>query len=230
MSDLFVTVPETTLPGGITVPAFLVGAYVCTHTADARAAVTAEGTPWVNINYHVARAACIEADFQLITETQALALAYQVAIQDENWTGGKVGDGKLYQGLRKWTAKSVQGGTFTPKDPDERRWFALPNGQRIFDVAGNVYTWVFDDVQGDEQGLVAKAFKADSPSLVIPYPAEAKGQGWTPSAGSDWSGRALLRGGCWYSEGVAGAFRLSRGWPDYRYGDVGFRCTKPIGL
>jgi len=63
---------------------------------------------------------------------------------------------------------------------------------------GNVYQWVFDNVQGDITGVIASDFAEDSPSITTaPYPSEEKGMGnyevW------DWSGRALIRGGCWYS-------------------------------
>lgn len=227
MSKPFVTIPETTLPGGRVVPAFRVGRYVCTKGADGKATVTAEGTPWVNINFADAKLACAKAGFALITESQALALAYWVAAQAGNWTGSKVGKGKLLQGLRKWSVKSAQPGTYTPTDADECRAFALPGGERIYDVAGNVYTWIFDDIQGDKNGLVATPFAKDSPSLVIPYPGEDKGQGWGPRHGADWSGRALIRGGYWGSESYAGAFFLNNVWPDYRVGNVGFRCTQP---
>ncbi|MFA6310626.1 MAG: hypothetical protein WCV99_13400 [Sterolibacterium sp.] len=230
MSDQFVTIPETTLPGGLVVPAFRVGRYVCTKDKTGKAAVTAEGTPWVNVSFTEAKAACHRAGYALITESQALALAYHIAAQDANWTGSKVGKGKLYQGLRKWTVRSAQPGTFKPTDPDEQRQFFVTGKDSIFDAAGNVFTWVFDDVQGDKNGLIAKAFAKDSPSLVIPYPAEDKGQGWLPQAGSDWSGGALIRGGCWDSGANAGAFYLGSGWPGYRVGDVGFRCTTQPGL
>lgn len=227
MSKLFVTIPETTLPGGRVVPAFRVGRYVCTKGADGKAAVTAEGTPWVNIKFAEAKLACVKASYSLITESQALAIAYRIAAQDANWTGGKVGQGKLYQGLRKWTAKSAQPGTYTPKDADEQRQFFVSGTDSIFDAAGNVFTWVVDDVQGDSNGLIAKPFAKDSPSLVIPYPDDDKGQGWTPKPGADWSGYALVRGGCWFSGADAGAFALDVDWPVYRHDGVGFRCTQP---
>ena len=230
MKDLFVTVPETTLPSGRVVPSFRVGQYVCTQGKNGKAAITANGKPWVELKYNDARMACLDAGYALITESQALALAYQVALQPENWTGGAIGKGKLYQGLRKWTVNAAQAGDFVSSDLDERRWFALPDGQRIFDVAGNVYTWVFDDVQGDEQGLIAQPFAKNSPSLVIPYPNDDKGQGWTPRPGADWSGGALIRGGVWSSEADAGAFHLNYAWPDFRDDRVGFRCTLPNGL
>lgn len=230
LRDCFVIVPETVLPGGLRVPAFCVGQYLSSKRPNGQVAITAGGAPWVNINYHDARAAAQAAGYQLITESQALALAYQIAANDDNWTGGSVGLGKLCQGLRNWTVRSAQPGSYTPDDGDEGRWCNLPNGESICDAAGNAFTWVFDDVQGNEQGLIAKAFAAYSPSIVIPYPREDKGQGWTPPAGRDWSGYALFRGGYWRSGSSAGAFRLLIDWPDYRFDLVGFRCTKPIGL
>jgi formylglycine-generating enzyme required for sulfatase activity len=240
--NLFVTVPETTLPcvivGGvvtrpaITVPAFLVGQYFCSQDADGKAAVTPGGQPWTDIDYHGARKACADAGFALLTETQALAIAFNVFQQDANWTGGAVGEGDLIQGLRldRDDVDQAFPGDHVPAD-DERRMFVLSNGMPICDAAGNLFSWIFDDVQGDEHGLVAQAFAADSPSITTaPYPSLKRGMGWRPKAGADWSGHALIRGGCWCSESYAGVFRLHSGWPDYAYGDVGFRCTKPIGL
>jgi len=230
MSKLFVPIPETTLPGGRVVPAFRVGRYVCTQTNGGKAAVSAGGVPWVNVSFAEAKAACAKAGYALITESQALAIAFRIAALDANWTGGKVGQGKLYQGLRKWTAKSAQPGTYTPKDADEQRQFFVTGNDSIFDAAGNVFTWIFDDIQGDKNGRVGTPFAKDSPSLQIPYPGEDKGQGWGPRPGAEWSGDALIRGGCWSSGSAAGAFRLRNGWPDNRHDRVGFRCTQPIGL
>jgi formylglycine-generating enzyme required for sulfatase activity len=230
-SDLFITIPEVTLPNGTIVPSFRVGQYVCTQGADGKAAITAEGTPWVRINFDEAQAACIVAGYALITELQWLAIAYDASQQAGNWTKGQVGEGKLFRGIRRWNYQAAQPGNVQPADAKERRWLTLSNGERICDLNGNVYQWVFDDVQGDEQGLVARAFAADSPSLAIaPYFSMKKGMGWRPDAGTDWSGRALIRGGFRDSEAVAGAFDLYGDWPGYRYDNVGFRCTKPIGL
>lgn len=225
--DCLIPIPETTLPGGLVVPAFQIGQYPSSK-AKGKLAITAEGTPWVRINFRNAIDACHTAGYLLAKESQRLAVAYHIAAQDENWTGGKVGKGKLFQGLCKGTNHGPQPNNITAStDPDERRWFALPGGHRIYDIAGNVWEWTFDDIQGDKQGLIAKPFKADSPSIVIPYPEEDKGQGWTPRTGADWSGRALFRGGFWLSESNAGAFDLYYDWPSLVYGYVGFRCTLP---
>jgi formylglycine-generating enzyme required for sulfatase activity len=228
-SDLFITIPEVTLPNGAIVPSFRVGQYVCTQGADGKAAITAEGTPWVRINFDEAKAACITAGYALITELQWLAIAYDASQQACNWNTGIVGRGRLAQGLRNNSVSEAQPGTFEPDDPDEQRWLTLSNGERICDLNGNVYQWVFDDVQGDDQGRIARNFAEDSPSITTaPFPSRTKGMGdyeaW------NWSGSALIRGGYWVSGAYAGAFHLNNDWPGHRIDNVGFRCTKPIGL
>lgn len=226
MSNHFVTVPETMLPDGSIVPSFQVGQYLCSKGEDDKAIVTPEGTPWVRINYRASREACQAAGGALITERQWLAIAHNVAAQDCNWTGGKVGEGDLFQGLRNWTVEAAQPGSVEPSDAIERRWLTLSNGERICDLNGNAFQWVFDDVQGDEEGIVARAFGEDSPSLQAPFPRMTKGMGWRPMSGADGSGGALVRGGYWGSRSLAGVFCLNRGWPGNEYDDVGFRCTK----
>lgn len=224
--DSFITVPETTLPGGETVPSFQVGQYACTKGENDTAAVNAADTPWVRINYHKAREACEKAGLSLITEKQWLAIAYNASQQDANWTKGKVGEGKLFRGIRKGNLSSAQPGSYEPTDPKERRWLVLSNGERICDLNGSVWQWVFDDVQGDDAGLPT-VIKADSISLTTaPYPSEKKGMGWRPDGERNWSGCALIRGGYWSSGAYAGAFYLSSVRPDGGFGDVGFRCTK----
>jgi len=230
-TNLFVTVPETTLPNGYVVPAFQVGQYYCSKGTDGKPAINAEGKPWVNVDYATARAACAGIGGALLTESQALALAWNVSQVAANWSGGAVGIGNLMMGLHKGTVYGAQAGSFMSKDVEERRGFQLTNGETVFDVGGNVYSWIFDDIQGDEQGIVASAFAEDSPSIkTAPFPSCTQGMGWIPPAGRNWSGYALIRGGCWCSGALAGVFRLRNDWPDFRYDGVGFRCTKPAGL
>jgi hypothetical protein len=229
-TDLFVTVPETTLPNGQVVPSFQVGRHLCSLGENGKAAVTAEGKPFVDVDYATARQACANAGYALITETQALAIAYNVSQVAANWIGGVVGEGLLKQGLR-YSTYEAKPGSFASDNADEDRWFELSNGERVCDVAGNLFTWVFDDVQGDDRGIVARAFTPESPSVsTSPYASREKGAGWQPSKTANWSGRALIRGGCWCSEAIAGVFYLNYGWPGRRSDGVGFRCTKPVGL
>ncbi len=217
--EQLVVVPEVTLPNGTTVPSFKVSQYHCSQSED--------GSPWVNISYDDARKVCQEAGMSLITELQALAIAHDIVQQDINWTGGKVGMGKVFQGLHKETVEGPQGRDFLSSDPEERRWHELSNGSRIYDFAGHVFSWVFDDVQGDENGIVARPFAKDSPSISTSSGlSAAQGIGWAPQAESIVAGDALLRGGCWYSGRHSGVFYLDYGHPGYDGGSLGFRCTK----
>ena len=225
----YITVPQIILPNGIVVPSFKVGKYLSSRGPMGTPVSIATAKPWVEICYHDALDAADCNALDLIKETQALAIAHDVANQDCNWTGGKVGEGKIFQGIHLGNVSEAQAATYEPNEA-ERRWHQLSNGERIYDFAGNAYTWVFDDVQGGEKGLTTK-IAADSISLTTaPYPSCEKGVGYRPDDARDWSGHALVRGGCWCSESLAGVFGLGYVWPDYRRGYVGFRCTKPIGL
>jgi hypothetical protein len=227
----FVTIPGRTLSNGLVVPSFMCGKYFSAINADGKVIVTEAAVPKVRISYTAARKACADAGFGLLTLSQSTALALDVAGVAENWSGGQVGEGTLMQGLHLGTVNGAVAGTCVSKNEGERRGFKLSNGEMIFDVAGHLYTWLFDDIQGDEVGVVARAFAEDSPAVcAAPFPAEEKGMGWYPDAEDDWSGFALIRGGCWYSCSDAGVFRLNRDSPDYGSVSVGFRCTKPVGL
>ncbi|MES2346283.1 MAG: hypothetical protein V4641_01810, partial [Pseudomonadota bacterium] len=149
----FVTVPETTLPGGMVVPAFRVGKYLTTEGQNGPVTITATGKVLVDVTYHQARELAEQAGFALITETQALAIAVNVASVAANWSGGAVGEGDLMRGLHLDLddVSEPYPGTFVSPDPLERRMFTLSNGEQICDAAGNAYSWIFDDIQGDER-------------------------------------------------------------------------------
>ncbi len=222
----FVTVPEILLPDGRLVPAFKYAKYPAAKGADGLLlSVTAK--PWVNVSYFEAVAACLAAGYQLARETQELAVRQNVAQQAINWSGGQVGQGKLYQGLHKGTVRGAQAAGYVSDDADERSWHELSNGERVYGLAGNVFTWVFDDVQGDSRGVIATPFEAGGVSIATaPYPSMTHGMGFVPKSGADWSGFALVRGGCWDVGDYAGVFLLGVGSPDCRRDRVGFRCTK----
>ena len=226
-SSEYITVPDVTLPSGQMVPSFRVAKYLSSRGPGDTPVSIATSAPWVEINYKDARDAADRAHLVLLTETQALAIAFDISQQAINWTGGKVGNGSLFQGLHNDNFDEAQPANVESEDETERRWLELSNGERIYDFAGNAYTWIFDDVQGDENGLTT-IIKADSISLATaPYPSRQNGMGYRPDGERDWSGAALVRGGCWGSESHAGAFGLNYGWPVNEGDGVGFRCTKP---
>ena len=225
----FVAVPATTLPGGIEVPAFAVARWLAACGPDGQVVLSETLPPWVRIGYHAARLACARAGFELLTERQALAIAHDIAGQAANWTGGAVGVGRLFQGLHLGRVEAPQAAVLASPDPLERRWFVLSNGERIVDAAGNAFSWVVDDVQGDADGIVAHEFRPGSPTLATaPGAPMQQGLGWWPRAGRSWWGRALARGGSWSSQEGAGIFTVVDERPQAERAYVGFRCTLPL--
>lgn len=222
----FVQIPETKLPSGLVVPAFKVAQHVAGKDEDGNLLLDGTEKPWVNISYFDAQKLCKEYEYGFITESQWLAIAYNLSQQDCNWTGGKVGEGELFQGI--CNGGGAKPGDYMPTNETERRWMTLSTGEKLCDFNGNVFQWVSDDVQGNEKGVIAKAFESHSPSLTTAgYPSRTKGVGYRPDAGVNWSNRALVRGGCWGSDGHAGVFRLGYGSPGIEYDYFGFRCTLP---
>jgi formylglycine-generating enzyme required for sulfatase activity len=230
-TDDWVTVPTTTLPGGRVVPLFQVARFAAARDAAGKLSFAADDAPWININYAEAQAVAAEHGYKLITETQWLAIAWNASQVAENWSGGAVGVGKMNQGIRNDScARSGSDVSDSPSDP-VRRYVTLSNGQRVYDFNGNLFQWVFDDVQGNSEGLINASITAQSLSRSVAAAAGAadwreKGLGWQPDGDARWAGVALLRGGCFYSEDAAGVFRLNYDFPDGRDADVGFRCTK----
>ncbi|MFS2007950.1 hypothetical protein ACEN9F_30520 [Duganella sp. CT11-25] len=227
----FVLIPQTTLQradgSSLVVPAFWYARYPASKGADGKVVHDISAKPWVNIAFDAAGKAAEAVGMQVSRETQELVVRHLICQQPENWISGKVGEGAVYQGLHRGTVSSAQAADYQAAE-NERNWHVLPGGERVYGVAGNVWTWAHDDVQGDARGLVADRMKADSISLTTaPYPSNKKGMGYRTSGGESWSGVALLRGGFWVDGDDAGVFRLSYLHPSRAVDDVGFRCTKP---
>jgi hypothetical protein len=225
----FVAVAPTTLACGKTVPAFAVSRWLAARGRDGRVLLSETAAPWVNIGYRAARAACFESSLQLLTESQSLAIAHDLARQPINWSGGAVGVGKLFQGLHRSGFDRPQAACMPSAHQSERRWHMLSNGQIIVDIAGNAFNWVFDDIQGDGEGLVARAFAEDSPTVSeAPGATMEHGLGWWPRRGCGWHGRALARGGSWSSQEGSGLFTVIDERPRAERPYIGFRCTLPL--
>jgi hypothetical protein len=229
VSAPFVVVPSTVLPCGTRVPAFAVARWLAARGPAGRVVLDPRAPPWVDVDYHAARAACAAAGYGLLTELQALAIAHDLTRQPVNWTGGAVGAGRLFQGLHRASVDGPQPACVDVDDPRERRWHVLSNGARLFDVAGNAFSWVFDDVQGGPDGVVAHAFAPSSPTVgTAPGMPLQRGLGWWPHAGRCWYGRALARGGSWSSQEGAGVFTVVDERPGRGRPYIGFRCTLPL--
>lgn len=225
----FVLVPRTVLPCGITVEPFLVARYLASRGRRASVRVEADARPWVNVCYQQARRVCERSGMKLLTELQALAIAHDLAGQAANWSGGAAGSGKLFQGLHTGRFREPQPVYLESRDPEERRWHVLSTGERIYDFAGNAFSWVHDDVQGDADGIVRRPFAIDSPTVSsAPGLRLTRGLGWWPAAGNNWRGKALARGGSVSSGIGAGVFLVVDEKPVAERPDIGFRCTLPL--
>ena len=227
MQNQYITVPGRTLCNGVVVPEFKVMAYPAAMGEAGVPVSVPDLKPWVNVSYFQAKEVSEKAGLGLLRESQAIALIHDIIEQDENWTGGKVGEGRLYGGLHKGSVSGPQAGNYEPSDPEERTWYVLSNGERIYHWSGNVWQWIFDDLHGDENGIIAERFEKGDPSITCPYSPMEKGIGWYPEAGDDWSGYAPIRGGSWGIGALAGAFRLNYNTPTYTGNyNVGFRCSQ----
>jgi hypothetical protein len=226
----FIPVPASSFKWGdktIHVPAFHIEQYLGSIDSDGNAICTTTEKPKNNISQEEAIEACNKAGRKITRGSQAIAISLNIASVDKNWTGGKVGEGELIRGLHKGTVSGPVANDYESSDPAERRWHELTNGHRIYDWSGHLYEHLFDDIHGDENGVVSGSIPADSPYLTLaPFPSMKKGMGYIYTGPLHWSGSALFRGGYWYSDDRAGAFCLYRWYPDGRYDFIGFRSTK----
>ena len=228
MQNQYITVPGRTLCNGVFVPEFKVMAYPAAMGEAGVPVSVPDLKPWVNVSYYRAKEVSEKAGLGLLRESQAIALIHDIIEQPENWIGGKVGKGRLYGGLHKGSVSGPQAGNYEPSDPEERTWYVLSNGQRIYHWSGNVWQWIFDDLHGDVTGVIAKAFEKGDPSITWPYKSKQQGVGWYPGVGENWSGDAPIRGGSWGNGADAGAFCLGDFTPTNSGNHaVGFRCTRP---
>lgn len=227
----FIRVPRRVIPlkngQELIVEEFRVADRKASKGADGKIAHDLTLKPWVNLTLAEMKKAAADSGYKILTGKQHLSLALDIASQDINWTGGKVGEGKIYQGLHRGTVNGPVDGNYESPNSDERRWHQLSTGERIYDFAGHVFEALIDDLYGDNDGLITRqTFADESPYLTVPpYSSCEKGTGYRPSPGCNWSGGALVRGGDWRSDDDAGVFYLDRWSPDARGGLVGFRCT-----
>ena len=228
--DQFVRIPETHLPTGLVIPPFAVGTYLCSKGPDGRAVVTAEGKPWTRIPYADAVQACLDAGYELLAESQWLALGWIACRYHSNWTGYAGGSASVLQGIRKGLLTSPQPGLHNPEHMHEHRWLQVTHEHSLCDLNGNAWQWVFDDIQGDRFGLTGD-IDADSPSLTTqPHPRHTHGMGWSPKPDKAQKNQpmALARGGGFMAGKDAGIFGLQCALSTAGFVSVGFRCTRPL--
>lgn len=211
--ESIIDVPAITLPGGFAVPAFKTmqflasqGAYGTPYSLNTEAVA-----PWAIIDFKSACRMACRRGMTVLKLSQALAIAHDISEQDINWTGGRVGSGALFR-------------THSAIGIEARRWHQLSTGERIFDFAGLCHSWLIDDLH-DGSGGLSGYMPHDSPLLTTPlFLSCSKGMGDYPETPRDWSGLALIHGGC-INEEFSGVFCLHATNPETVSNAIGFRCA-----
>jgi len=227
----------------------------------------ASGTPWVSIQRGTdattassAWKACKDISvsgysFDLLTNAQWQAIARNIESVSSNWSNGSSSDSNsLNRGNSNQSAalaadaSDTNGcvGITSNDDPADncgsawhvnKRTHTLSNGEVIWDIAGNVWEWVQDNLTSQGSNDYVSQNPANVPDASAGklkwgpagnYTAKNSGEyGGLGYGYLNYSGGAVLRGGVWGSDTSAGVFASHLNCdPTYtsNYG-VGFRCA-----
>lgn len=219
-----------------------------------------EGIPWVNISQVNARAQCSNVGAKLINNSERMTIARNIESQPTNWQGGEIGNGSLNRGHSNSNPnnsleainndlegcygytnnRNCSGGIWHIN----KRTHTLSNGEVIWDMSGNVWNWLNDDIQAmnkpnSNSGLFWQdwtVFNNMGNYGIFSYDMlRASNSSWNASQGGGQyaagsitgsSSFALRYGGIWF-DGIRASFYsigayLSPNTPD---GAIGFRCV-----
>jgi hypothetical protein len=198
--------------------------------------------------------------FDLITNVQWQAIARNIEAVASNWSNGSISiSNSLNRGNSNQSsalaadASDNNGciGIWSNGDPADscssawhvnKRTHTLSSGAVIWDIAGNVWEWVSDDIDGSTltPSLSANAWREFTNASFFPSPGDNR-QKFAPLGAYDTShgmgqlyggsGGAVLRGGDWLYGTYAGVFAADLSNVPSATGDyIGFRCSAVGGL
>ncbi|MEW6055010.1 MAG: hypothetical protein AB1540_00210 [Bdellovibrionota bacterium] len=231
--------------------------------ADYRAEVRTDGPPWRFVTRAQASNECTERGWALPTNDQWQTVARNVESVAANWSGLAVGSGRLAQGNSDGSpAASVsisdlndpydQTGNAAVQAPgggwEQRRTHTLSNNEEIWDLAGNVWEWTSNSIDGStlNPALGGNAWREYSDTTYFDFTHTANRLLFGPLADSSTltyydsnngmgtifggTGGALSRSGSWqYGTANAGVFTASL-WvqSNFSLNDLGFRCVATV--
>lgn len=209
-------------------------------------ASVSQGRPWRGISRDNAIVKCQQLNkylsipedskmkFDLIANSQWQTIALNIASDNRNWTGNKVGSGCLNQGNNgEESGCSYNGGNPERGAKEEARHFLSGSEDSIFHISGNVWELIKDDSkspQGKTQFMSDYAASAD-PNIYYAPPAPNKDSSCDPEHcgyGYGWLGKhgALIRGGDSNHTYSSGVFAVNNIIPHHTPGPrIGFRCV-----
>jgi hypothetical protein len=219
----FIPIQETQLPDGRVVAAFSVSKFLARQSGSGDLRLLSDfdtSAPWTDISYLRALALSRRNSYNLLADTQYLAITQQILQNAKNWESGQIGVGEL---VGAGDETSATGNLDILRI---RRYFV---GEYILEDFGPGYfTLLFDDVQGDADGVIQHSFTDQSSSVSefgrgfdevqgIPYP--------TP--GINWAGNVIVRSGVQASPGSGTQMRMQHIWPEGSSPIIGYRVVKP---
>ena len=196
---------------------------------------------WGYMTQPNAKAVCESIGAHLMTNTEWMALARDIEAQDENWTGGKVGNGILKRGnVNKTDAGSYGDGN---KDDgiliNEKARLKFSNGHTIYHFSGNMWEWIDYTIAKENLPNTSSWVEFSKASFNVDYlpvaevvPLEASsalGGGKMYYGNRNEDLRAILRGGYWNEsdKDATGIFALYlNNEPQASYSPLGFRCVR----
>ena len=211
----------------------------CT-SANSKAVVSSDaGYPIAYISQRDAEDYCrnLGEGYHLITDKEWMTIARNILFVADNWTGGSVGSGYLFNGNSGDTDRGYNGidpdyGTEaerTGRDANAvRAKYKLSTGEYIWDVSGNVWNWTNNVVlqsQEPQCSATVDTWAWAEYTACLRYNGlnyiQPTNRGWNsdqgigriysyhPSTTSTASTQyAFRRGGSWYDGANAGAFAL----------------------
>ena len=259
-------IPVPPNPALYTFAPFCVAKYEMKNNASV-ATSQAAGFPWTNLTQDEARSHCfaLGANYQLISNAQWMTVAHNAEQGSLNWSSGTPATGVFPRGhcdsgpSSTLEASSNDGdhyyltNNFLGQGPlsgeEQRRVLILSNGEKIWDMAGNVSEWVdwnidpamkaYLSIDGTTSALWKEINIIDAnislgqymePAAWLPFyhpsinSSNGIGKYW---AGYNNSGGAAQRGGNFSSGGSAGiyALQLQNSASNYSGSELGFRCS-----
>jgi hypothetical protein len=212
-----------------------------------------QNKPWTEITRDKARAACERVTLPgftvaLISNGEWQAVARNIESTAANWSGGKVGEGAIPRGssdgipndgLPVTSEVDPYDGTGNSASSgwEQKRIHQLSTGDVVWDLAGNVSEWVFENWQSlcgcvDELDLRTQSLNTLSErnrSLYGPFGnyGRAENMGYFEVASGYYRTPFwVLRGGGNYSSIDSGLFNTYVGANDFNVTeDAGFRCA-----